>query len=61
MIKMIIYMILAAAAMVAAGLYGIDREAARQDYLKGIEAENCIFQANCDYYNDMEIKEVQNG
>lgn len=59
MIKMIIYMILAAAAMVAAGLYGIDREAARQDYLKGIEAENCIFQANCDYYNDMEIRDVE--
>lgn len=38
-------------------LYGIDRESARNDYLKGKEANNCIFQSNCDYYNDMEIRD----
>ena len=58
MIRMVIYMVLAACFLVASCLYGIDREMARQDYLKGQWAEHCIFQANCDYYNEMEIKDV---
>lgn len=39
---------------------GLDREQARQDYLKVINHEddmvvvdNCIFDFNCDYYNNM--------
>lgn len=56
MIKMFIYMILAAITLLTAGLYGIDREMARQDYLKGNWAEHCIFQSNCDHYNNMEVK-----
>lgn len=57
MIRMAIYMVLAACFLVTSCLYGIDREMARQDYLKGQWAEHCIFQANCDYYNNMEVKE----
>lgn len=57
MIKMFIYMTLAAITLLTAGLYGIDREMARQDYLKGNWAEHCIFQSNCDHYNNMEVKE----
>lgn len=56
MIKMFIYMTLAAITLLIAGLYGIDREMARQDYLKGNWAEHCIFQSNCDHYNNMEVK-----
>lgn len=31
--------------------YGIDRELARQDYVKGVVSEGCIFKVNCDFYN----------
>lgn len=57
MIKMFLLMFLAGCVVVTAGLYGIDREMARQDYLKGNWAEHCIFQSNCDHYNNMEVKE----
>ena len=33
-------------------LYGLDREGARQDWLEEGYSENCIFQSNCDYYNE---------
>ena len=33
-------------------LYGIDRTIAMHDNEKGIRAENCLFQSNCDYYNE---------
>ena len=57
MIRMIIYMTLAACFLVTSCLYGIDREMARQDYNSGKWAEHCIFQSNCDHYNNMEVKE----
>lgn len=57
MIRMFLLMFGACLFLVYAGLYGIDREMARQDYLKGNWAEHCIFQSNCDHYNNMEVKE----
>lgn len=45
--------------LLMAFFYGIDREAARDDYNNGKWAEHCIFQSNCDYYNDMEIRDVE--
>lgn len=56
MIRMFLLMFGACLFLVYAGLYGIDREMARQDYLKGNWAEHCIFQSNCDHYNNMEVK-----
>lgn len=47
--------------VVLASLFGvlfllacIDREVARQDYLKGDKAEDCIFKFNCDHFNNMD-------
>ena len=57
MIRMFLLIFGACLFLVYAGLYGIDREAARQDYLQGKEAKNCIFQSNCKYYNSLEIEE----
>lgn len=34
-------------------LFCMDREVARQDYIKDVTATGCIFQVNCDYYNQM--------
>jgi len=33
-------------------LFGIDREQARRDYVNGDEVTGCIFQSNCNYYNE---------
>lgn len=38
-------------AFLVALLACMDREQARQDYLKGEKAQDCIFKMNCDYYN----------
>lgn len=54
--RIYIYILISAVCVWVSGLYGIDREMARQDYLKGQWAEHCIFQSNCDYYNNLEIK-----
>lgn len=59
MIRIIFYMIFSAILLIISGLYGIDREMARQDYLKGNWAEHCIFQSNCDYYNNMEVGDIR--
>lgn len=32
-------------------LYGIDRHLASRENAEGLEAVDCIFQSNCDYYN----------
>lgn len=45
--------------ILTAGLYAIDRELARQDYINGDWAEGCIFQSNCDFYNEKEIRDVE--
>lgn len=55
--RVYLYIVLSAIWLVFCGLYGIDREMARQDYLDGQWADHCIFQSNCDYYNSLEIKE----
>lgn len=31
---------------------GIDREVARRDWVENGVAENCLFDFNCDYYNE---------
>ena len=56
MIRMVLLIVASAVCLLTAGLYGIDREMARQDYNEGNWAEHCIFQSNCDYYNSLEIK-----
>lgn len=33
-------------------IYCIDRTLAMEDHQKGIRAENCIFESNCNYYNN---------
>lgn len=33
-------------------VYSMDRSLALKDFQKGKKAENCIFQSNCDYYNE---------
>ena len=38
-------------AFLVAVLGCMDREQARQDFLKGEKAQDCIFQTNCDFYN----------
>ena len=35
-------------------LASIDREVARQDYLNGDKATDCIFKFNCDHFNNMD-------
>jgi hypothetical protein len=32
----------------------IDREVARQDYLNGGEVSGCIFEFNCQHFNNMD-------
>ena len=38
-------------AFLVAVLGCIDREQARQDFLNGEKAQDCIFKTNCDFYN----------
>lgn len=33
-------------------VYCMDRTIAMRDFQKGKKAENCLFQSNCDYYNE---------
>ena len=61
MIRYFIYVTLAMIILFTSFLYGFDREMARRDYERGYEANYCIFQSNCDYYNDMEIKDDRVG
>lgn len=49
--KIFIY-ILIVLAVVAAFIYGIDKENARRDYLAGKKAVGCLFDGNCEYYNN---------
>jgi hypothetical protein len=32
--------------------FGVDRELARRDFVKGEKAVGCIYTINCDYYNN---------
>lgn len=33
-------------------VWSMDRSLALKDFQKGKKAENCIFESNCDYYNE---------
>ena len=35
-------------------LYGIDREVARRDWNNDGYTENCIFDTNCEHFNELE-------
>ena len=56
MIKMFLLMFLAGCMVVTAGLYGIDREMARQDYLKG----NCNLLDICRKYKIHSDRQLRN-
>lgn len=53
MVKAILKITVLAIALSTILLIGIDREVARQDWLDGKLVKGCLFDFNCDYYNEM--------
>lgn len=54
MIKTFLTILALAVTLATMFLFGIDREIARQDYLDGKLVKGCLFEINCDYYNNLE-------